>query len=350
MSSALRIGSLFSGIDGLALGVQFATCGQVVWHSEIDKDACAVLGRHWRCPNLGDVSQVAWGGHMSVDVLVGGFPCQDISQAGKGAGIDGERSGLWREIVRCIRALGPGHVLVENVAAILVRGFSRVAADLAACGYRFAWSSYSSAAVGAPHRRDRVFILAAPDVSGERRQGPPKGAESAGRRFAGESVADGDSNGQPWLAASHGWRDARRDEHGERGDNAFGCGEAYANADRNPLREQSERSEQQPPERRHAEPLDNGRYPAAFGPAIRRWERVLGRVAPPMAITGARCGSVLNADFSEWMMGFPPGWTAGVSRTARLRLVGNAVQPQVAQAAFVGLLGRLANDAKAVAA
>ncbi len=335
----IRIGSLFSGIDGLALGVQLATLGHVVWHAEIDKDACQVLARHWRCPNLGDITKVEWGGHMRVDVLVGGFPCQDVSQAGKGVGIDGARSGLWREIVRCVRALRPGLLFVENVAALLVRGFDRVAADLAACGYRFAWSSYSSASVGAPHRRDRIFILAAPDVSGERRQGASEGPAAAGRGFSRQFAPDGDGDGWSGVAVNYG-SDGCVDV--ESGNDADGRGaHADADADSDALRDEPERDESNETERWDAEPLDDGRYPARFGPAIRRWERIVGRPAPSMAVGGARGGSVLNPAFSEWMMGFPPGWTAGVSRTARLRLIGNAVQPQVAEIAFRGLLERL---------
>ena len=161
------IGSLFSGgPDGIALGVQLATLGRVAWHAEIDEAASAVLAAHWRCPNLGDVTAIDWSKVEPVDALVGGFPCQDISVAGKGAGIDGEKSGLWREFVRAIRALRPRFVFVENVPALFVRGFGRVAADLAACGYCFAWTRLGSDDVGGCHRRKRVFILAVSNAHG----------------------------------------------------------------------------------------------------------------------------------------------------------------------------------------
>jgi DNA (cytosine-5)-methyltransferase 1 len=95
-----------------------------------------------------------------VDVLCGGFPCQDISNAGKRTGIDGERSGLWSEYARVIGELRPRYVIVENVAALLGRGIERVLGDLAALGFDAEWHCIPASAVGAPHRRDRVWIIA----------------------------------------------------------------------------------------------------------------------------------------------------------------------------------------------
>jgi site-specific DNA-cytosine methylase len=103
-----------------------------------------------------------------VDVLCGGFPCQDISVAGRGEGIDGARSGLWGEYARLIRELRPRYVVVENVAALLARGMERVLGDLAACGYDAEWDCIPASAVGAPHRRDRVWLVAYPNGSGLR--------------------------------------------------------------------------------------------------------------------------------------------------------------------------------------
>jgi DNA (cytosine-5)-methyltransferase 1 len=100
-----------------------------------------------------------------VDVLCGGFPCQDISVAGRGEGIDGARSGLWGEYARLIRELRPRYVVVENVAALLARGMERVLGDLAACGYDAEWDCIPASAVGAPHRRDRVWLVAYPTRS-----------------------------------------------------------------------------------------------------------------------------------------------------------------------------------------
>lgn len=95
-----------------------------------------------------------------VDGIIGGFPCQDISIAGKGAGLSGERSGLWREMLRTIRLVRPLYVLVENVAALLSRGMGVVLADLAESGYDTEWGCISAAGVGAPHLRERIYIIA----------------------------------------------------------------------------------------------------------------------------------------------------------------------------------------------
>jgi DNA (cytosine-5)-methyltransferase 1 len=99
---------------------------------------------------------------VSVDAICGGFPCQDISTAGKGAGIEGERSGLWSEYARLIGELRPQVVFVENVSALLSRGLDKVLGDLAALGYDAEWHCIPASAIGAPHRRDRVWIVAYP--------------------------------------------------------------------------------------------------------------------------------------------------------------------------------------------
>jgi DNA (cytosine-5)-methyltransferase 1 len=118
-----------------------------------------------------------------VDVLCGGFPCQDLSYAGKGAGIDGERSGLWSEYARLIRELRPRYVVVENVPALLGRGLGRVLGDLAACGYDAEWDCLPASAFGAPHRRDRVWVVAYATGGGSGGQG--EGDEDARLGLAG---------------------------------------------------------------------------------------------------------------------------------------------------------------------
>jgi DNA (cytosine-5)-methyltransferase 1 len=114
-----------------------------------------------------------------VDMVTAGFPCQDISVAGKGAGLEGERSGLFYEIIRVAGIIRPRFILLENVPALLARGMGTVLGELAAIGYDAEWHCVSSAAVGAPHLRDRVFIVA--DATGERVEG--NGA--AGQQVAG---------------------------------------------------------------------------------------------------------------------------------------------------------------------
>ena len=116
-----RIGSLFSGYGGLDLAVEQVTGGRTVWVSDIDPGACAILARRFpTCPNLGDVSSIDWSTVPPIDVLCGGFPCQDISIAGRQAGMKGgTRSGLFHEIIRAISYLSPGLVVLENVKNLL---------------------------------------------------------------------------------------------------------------------------------------------------------------------------------------------------------------------------------------
>ena len=156
----MRVGSLFSGIGGFDLGFERAGMS-VVWQSEIDPFAAAVLRKHWpHVPNLGDVRSVRGDAVEPVDVLCGGFPCQDISLAGRGAGIDGERSGLWSEYARIVRECRPSWVIAENVPALRTRGYDRVADDLEAAGYAVQAFVVGADDVGAPHRRKRVWIVA----------------------------------------------------------------------------------------------------------------------------------------------------------------------------------------------
>jgi DNA (cytosine-5)-methyltransferase 1 len=157
----MRIGSLFSGIGGLDIGLEQATGGRVVWMCENDPYARRVLARHFPdMPCYDDVRDVDEGA-PAVDLVCGGFPCQDVSAAGSGAGIRGSRSGLWSEFARVVRVLRPGLVFVENVPGLASRGLGVVLGDLAALGYDAEWDCIGACCVGAPHRRLRLFILAA---------------------------------------------------------------------------------------------------------------------------------------------------------------------------------------------
>jgi DNA (cytosine-5)-methyltransferase 1 len=190
----VRIGSLFSGAGGLDLAAEAVFGGKVVWQSEIDKAASKVLAHRFPdVPNLGDIKGVEWVDVPAVDVLCGGFPCQDVSAAGKRAGIkDGTRSGLWAIFAEAIDQLRPRFVVIENVRGLLsatahraveddesgdmesvaavvgngagrpvLRAAGAVLGDLATLGYDAQWTTLAAAAVGAPHRRERVFVLAA---------------------------------------------------------------------------------------------------------------------------------------------------------------------------------------------
>ena len=180
----MRIGSLFSGAAGLDRAVEAVFGGEVVWHSEIDKAASKVLAYHYPdVPNLGDITKIDWTQVEPVDILCGGFPCTDVSAAGKRAGMHGTRSGLWSEFAKAIDILRPRMVVIENVRGLLsahanrpmefddvsvgdggtvpvLRAAGAVLGDLADLGYDAWWATVAAGDIGAPHRRERVFIVA----------------------------------------------------------------------------------------------------------------------------------------------------------------------------------------------
>lgn len=158
VAAPLTFGSLFAGIGGLDLGFERAGL-RCKWQVEIDEFARKVLTKHWpEVPKHDDIRTFT--NIEYVDVIAGGFPCQDVSNAGHRAGINGERSGLFFELMRIVRDVRPKYVLLENVSALLVRGMDRVLSELAAGGYDAEWECLPASAFGAYHNRDRVFILA----------------------------------------------------------------------------------------------------------------------------------------------------------------------------------------------
>ena len=156
----MKFGSLFSGVGGMDLGLERAGM-ECRWQVENDAYATRVLEKHWPdVPKYGDIREVDFERVERVDLVAGGFPCQDLSYAGKGLGLSGARSGLWSEFKRCIRVVRPRFVLVENVPGLLSRGMGAVLGDLASLGYDAEWESLPAAAFGAPHLRWRIFIVA----------------------------------------------------------------------------------------------------------------------------------------------------------------------------------------------
>lgn len=234
MGESLRVLDLFSGIGGFSLGLERTGGFKTVAFCEIEEFCRRVLAKHWpEVPCYHDVrtltaTRLAADG-IAVDVICGGFPCQDISSAGEKAGIDGERSGLWSELARLVGELRPPYLLVENVADLLNgpeerpgAWFGRVLGDLASIGYDAEWHCIPAAAVDAPHIRDRVWLVAHPNGrrvrefgahAGNGRSVSPQGLERIVHRGGSRegALADADSlalvgpaiaraKRDPWLA------------------------------------------------------------------------------------------------------------------------------------------------------
>ncbi|QOC94388.1 DNA cytosine methyltransferase [Micromonospora craniellae] len=167
-TTAPRIGSLCSGYGGLDLAVELVLGGRLTWYAETDRHAATVLAHHWPgVANLGDIRTVDWTRVPPVDIVTAGFPCQDISNAGRRAGITGAHSSVWNHVADAVRVLRPRLLFVENVAALLRRGLDVVHRDLATIGYDTSWLCLRASDIGAAHRRDRLFLLATPT--------PPRG-------------------------------------------------------------------------------------------------------------------------------------------------------------------------------
>jgi site-specific DNA-cytosine methylase len=253
----MRIGSLFSGAGGLDMAVEAVFGGETVWHAEIDKAASKVLAhRYPGIPNLGDITQVDWAHVPTVDILSLGFPCQDVSAAGKRAGIkQGTRSGLWSVAADAIEALQPRIVVVENVRGLLsatahrmepdatalgngagrpvLRAAGAVLGDLADLGYDAQWATVAAADVGAPHRRERVFIVAVSDTerigrAGTERASISSSAPAISGRPSGATATDavraavGFNTGRTSRAEAGAYPGDRPGDHrGERADVAL---------------------------------------------------------------------------------------------------------------------------------
>lgn len=159
----ITFGSLFAGIGGFDLGLERA--GMVCkWQVEINEFCLKVLNKHWpKVTKYDDITKLTGKELEYVDVICGGFPCQDVSEAGPRVGISGERSGLWSEYIRLVCEIRPRFVIVENVTGLLDRGMGTVLRDLAQSGFNAEWDVLPASAFGAPHKRERVFIVAYPN-------------------------------------------------------------------------------------------------------------------------------------------------------------------------------------------
>lgn len=202
----LRVLDLFSGIGGFSLGLERTGGFETVAFCEIEEYPRRVLAKHWPgVPIYEDVRELTGArlaaDGIAVDVICGGFPCQDVSFAGKRAGLEGARSGLWSEYARLVRELRPRYVLVENTPGLLSLGMGTVLGDLASLGYDAVWDCIPASAVGASHQRDRVWIVAHAE----------QGRQSS--RTCGNSEPDdayAPSSDVPDAASEHRWPGLRQ--------------------------------------------------------------------------------------------------------------------------------------------
>lgn len=386
MSGLLTVGEVCAGYGGLSLGLSMLARTRVAWVSEIDAAANRVLAD--RCPgspNLGDLTSVDWKTVPTVDILAGGTPCQDLSTAGHRAGMRaGTRSGLWASMARAIKALKPPLVVWENVRGALssgadsradssvesgqgclggldtdgpaLRAAGRVLGDLAGLGYDAQWATVTAASVGAPHRRERLFVLAhrrgngaAADAlrvlhvrapgRGERPESHDRDTrpQHVGALLPTPTVSDRGDGRTP--AAWDEWTERMRAQHG----NGNGHGRSLSVE----LRRLFPTPGVQPDQRQSAGygPSLGDAVRGGFGRysvAIRHWERVTGREAPAPTEPNSVGKPTLSPVFVEWMMGLPGGHVTGVeglTRSGMLRILGNGVVPAQAAAAVCDLAG-----------
>ena len=386
----MRIGSLFSGYGGLDLAVSEHYGASVAWHVEFDKHPSAILAHHYPdVPNYGDVTTIDWSQVEPVDIITGGFPCQDVSHAGLRRGVHhGTRSGLWFEMARAIDQLKPWKVVIENVAGLLsataagdvepcpwclgdaadghMRALGAVLADLAEMGFDADWGCVRAADAGAPHGRLRVFIVAT-DASRGQQSRPAvgtdrllltgeRGSEPDGLTLLPTPKASDGPNGGPGMRNGRGVADAlpgvvtqllptptaQAAKHGSTPDiHANGYGSNLWDLP-TLLPTSRDHKDQYVDNAGSHRPGDTDNVPRAvremgtdFGPyaaAIARWETVTGRPAPSPTEPGQNGRPRLSSRFVEFMMGLPDGWVTGVGipRSAQLKALGNGVVPQQA--------------------
>lgn len=324
-----RIGSFCTGYGGLDMAVQAVFGGELAWWADVEPGPIAVMERHHPgVPNVHDIKSAAplFALLPRVDIFTAGYPCQPFSPAGVRLGTQDERH-LWPYIAEAVGALRPGLVVLENVARHARVGFSEVTGDLAALGYDAVWTVVRASDVGAPHRRERLFVLAADAAQQQQHRGGDAGSSGRAEHPDGGVIVTDTQIGRSHTDSLR--RAARRDST------------PVADA----LRERLARHPQLDGEPLTGQDGERGYGPdrragADFGPyqaAIERWERILGRPAPDPTTVGQRGARVLSPLFVEWMMGLPAGHvtdTEGLSRNQQLKLLGNGVVPQQAEYAL----------------
>ena len=300
------IGSLFTGYGGLDMGVAMAVDpdARVAWTSDVEPGPCKLAQVRWPdTPNLGDITQIDWADVEPVDIICGGSPCQDLSLAGKRAGMAaGTRSGLWESMAAAVETIRPRLVVWENVLGALsarayspvesepwmlgtgtngpaVRAAGRVVGDLASLGYDCRWAVVRASDAGAPHQRARFFLIGYPDGQPWDMRRPTTPRQTQGRRPQREPTGPGLGTLMPTPTAS----DHKAGRHQD------GTGHSLTQAVQLlPTPSASDaimglpRTSGRPPEKstKLATRLEYTDY-GDYAPAIARWEQVTGRAAPP---------------------------------------------------------------------
>ena len=390
------IGSLFTGYGGLDMGVAMALDpdARVAWTSDVEPGPCKLAQVRWPdTPNLGDITAINWDEVEPVDIICGGSPCQDLSLAGKRAGMaTGTRSGLWESMAAAVETIRPRLVVWENVLGALsarayspvesepwmlgtgttgpaLRAAGRVAGDLATIGYSTVWRVIRASDAGAPHQRARFFLIGYPDGQPWDMRRPATPRQTQGRRPLGQPAGPGVSALMPTPTASDHKAGRHQDGTGHsltqavqllptpqavnasRSSDGYGPNLHEVATALLPTPKSTDgvmglpRTSGRPPEKSthlatRLEYTDYGDY----APAIARWEQVTGRAAPPPTTPPRRAGGKpqLSARFVEWMMGLPDGHVTGpdlnLSRERQLRMLGNGVVPQQAALAVNTLI------------
>ncbi len=375
MPEALTHGSLFAGMGGLDIAIAEVFGAETAWVSDVDPGANLILAhRYPHAPNLGDITAVDWASVEPVDIISGGSPCQDLSHAGKRAGMtDGTRSNLWVAMREAIAVLRPRLVVWENVRGAYsasadsglehcpgcmgspgdggpaLRALGRVLGDLSDLGYDAVWCGLRAADVGACHGRFRVFVVAADaehaelegiwSLSGLRRGLDARADVSPMRPL---SLLPTPSAGAFNDAEDLDQWEARRQRVAETAHNGNGFGTPLGVAVRLLPTVKATNNENRP-----SPGFDNGgemfyhilrenRW-GVYAEAIARQERTFGRPAPEPTQPGKHGAPRLSAAFCEWLMGLPAGWITdvpGITRNEALKACGNGVVPQQAAAAL----------------
>ena len=310
LGKEVKIGSLCTGYGGLDMAVEKYFSAQTAWVCEIDKYASQVIEQRIQKPNLGDLKTVDWSKVEPIDILTAGYPCQPFSHAGYRKGDQDERH-LWPHISKVIGLLRPTFVILENVRGHLSLGFADVLADLTQIGYDARWEIVRASDVGAPHKRERLFVIAY--SNGTRLQRRSKTVLS-------KWEVDG-GHGKPSLATNS---DGNARTQPRRADRGISSSPSEVVDGRDWQVDRSGDKTLSDTDSQHQS--HDGQVPKLGSRFATRFEMSV-RVAPDTLVDGK-----LNAAFVEYMMGLPAGWVtdSGLSRAQQLKMLGNGVVPQQA--------------------